>query len=344
MPIPFDPSLSISKLAAVFNNTSATYKFYWFWAIIEAVESGERKIEKKDLFAKMLTLSWYTVNYFYISFGKQDAIQDAVREIKEIENIKIDIQSKKLHDQIRRSPNHQTSSILRHFDNNVPHKFLSPWLGSGSRKSIYENSANPKFNAPYILEKEFISIDENWFEYIRAHSGILKTFCYWNLTLFLQKRNPNVPDIANKIQRPLLRSGLSDQKKKYWDLIIDELGSLNCIYTGVALQKGSYDIDHFVPYQFVAHDSMWNLIPAERTFNRQKGSKLPYFDDFFEAFFEIQRTGFEIIKDNKPKSRYLEDYLFLFPELEMNKDKFAAHVKTTLSLAHNNGFEYLNKS
>lgn len=344
MPLPFDPSLSISKLAAVFNNTSATYKFYWFWAIIEAVESGERKIEKKDLFAKMLTLSWYTLNYFYISFGKQDAIQDAVHEIKELEDIKIDINPSKLHNQIRRSQNPKTSSILWHFDNNVPHKFLSPWLGSGTRKSVYENSVNPKFNAPYILEKEFILINQNWIDYFRTHSGILKTFCYWNLTLFLQKRNPNVPEIANKIQRPLLRSGLSDQKKKYWDLVIDELSSLNCIYTGAALQKGSYDIDHFVPYQFVAHDSMWNLIPAERTFNRQKGSKLPDFDDFFEPFFKIQRTGFEIIKNNKPKNRYLEDYLFLFPGLEMNKDKFAAHVKTTLSLAHNNGFEYLNKS
>ena len=122
MPLPFDPSLSISKLAAVFNNTSATYKFYWFWAIIEGVESGERKIEKKDLFAKMITLSWYTVNYFYISFGKQDAIQDAVREIKEIENINIDIKHDQLHDKIRRSPIHKTSSILWHFD-------FGPWLG-----------------------------------------------------------------------------------------------------------------------------------------------------------------------------------------------------------------------
>lgn len=345
MTLPFDSNLSISKLTSVFGNTSATYKFYWFWAIIDSIESDRQKrISKVDLFARMLTLSWYTVNYFYVSFGKQDLIQDAVREIKDLEGFEIDARQSDLLNKIKRSKNPKTKPILWHFDNNVPHKFLSPWLGSGSRKDIYEDSENPKFNTPYVLEKEFITLNENWFDYFKMHSGILKTFCFWNLTLFLQKRNPNVPDIANKIQRPLVRRGLMDQRKKYWDLVIDEIGSLNCIYTGAELQKGSYDIEHFVPYQFVAHDSMWNLIPSDSTFNRQKGSKLPDFDDFFEPFYEIQRTGFEIVLRKTPKNRYLEDYLFLFPELKMNKSKFAAHMKTTLSLAHNNGFQYLHKS
>ena len=77
MTLPFDSNLSISKLAAVFKNTSATYKFYWFWAILEAVEQGQTKILKKDLFARMLTLPWYTVNYFNVSFGKQDLIHES---------------------------------------------------------------------------------------------------------------------------------------------------------------------------------------------------------------------------------------------------------------------------
>lgn len=37
----------------------------------------------------MISNSWYTVNYFQISFGKQDLIQDSVRAILKIENLTI---------------------------------------------------------------------------------------------------------------------------------------------------------------------------------------------------------------------------------------------------------------
>jgi hypothetical protein len=41
MILPNSNNLPISKLAGVFNSTSATYKFYWFLGIIELVEEGK---------------------------------------------------------------------------------------------------------------------------------------------------------------------------------------------------------------------------------------------------------------------------------------------------------------
>ena len=85
MNLPLDKNISVSKLVSVFRSTSATYKFYWFWAILEVVESGKTTITKREIFARMISLSWYTVNYFKVSFGKQDLIQSAVEQIKEFE-------------------------------------------------------------------------------------------------------------------------------------------------------------------------------------------------------------------------------------------------------------------
>ena len=34
---------------------------------------------------------------------------------------------------------------------------------------------------------------------------------------------------------------------------------------------------------------MWNLIPADASFNLKKGDKLPDFDQYFDSFFEIQK-------------------------------------------------------
>ena len=75
MQLPNDHKVSVSKLSAVFNSTSASYKFYWFLAIIEAIEDGQEHIPKHELFARMMANAWYTVNYFQVSFGKQDKIQ-----------------------------------------------------------------------------------------------------------------------------------------------------------------------------------------------------------------------------------------------------------------------------
>ena len=79
MQLPNDHKVSVSKLSAVFNSTSASYKFYWFLAIIEAIEDGQEHIPKHELFARMMANAWYTVNYFQVSFGKQDKIQSAIK-------------------------------------------------------------------------------------------------------------------------------------------------------------------------------------------------------------------------------------------------------------------------
>lgn len=339
--LPEYPNISISKLTAVFKNTSATYKFYWFWAILQAIEDGKKVIKKREIFARMITLSWYTVNYFHISFGKQDLIQSAILEIKDIESLSVDANQKTILETLLKTTNSKTLSILNHFDKNVPHKFLSPWLSSANKSKIYSLSLDDDFKAPYLLYKDSIKISNNWWAYFNRNSGILKTFCYWNLTLFLQSRNPNVPDIPNKIQRPINRGNLSKHKKKFWDLVINEIGAISCIYTGKNLNIGDYVIEHFVPYQFVAHDLMWNLIPADSSFNSKKSDKLPNFDLYFNSFFEIQKIGVDIIKSNTPQNSFLEDYLPIFPDLNVKKDKFEEHIKPMLSVAHNNGFQYL---
>ena len=81
MNLPFSDNLPINKLASSFANTSATYKFYWLIAIIELVENSQTTIKKRDVFSRMISNSWYTVNYFHVSFGKQDLIQNAVEDI-----------------------------------------------------------------------------------------------------------------------------------------------------------------------------------------------------------------------------------------------------------------------
>ena len=113
--LPENEHLPVNKLAGCFNNTSATYKFYWFLSIINAIERGKTLISKKELFAGMISSAWYTVNYFHVSFGAQDKLQRAIEKIKVLENITIDADRNFILDQLRQTENIETIQILFYF-------------------------------------------------------------------------------------------------------------------------------------------------------------------------------------------------------------------------------------
>lgn len=352
MHLPAKDNLPINKLASVFRSTSATYKFYWLIAIIELAEEGAIDIPKKKLFTRMISNSWYTINYFKISFGKQDNLQIAVNTIiKEDSNLSIDIKKQILEFNLERTTNKTIINQLAHFDKNVPHWFLSPWFpkingetDAQQKNRIYNWSKSFSNQTPYSLHKDYISINPIWIDYLKSNAKLLKDYCYWNLALFLQTRNPNVPDIPNKLIKPAIRSGLTKQTNEYWKIVFNELGSINCIFTDTKLyfDEKNYALDHFVPHAFVSHDLIWNLIPIEKKFNNSKSDNLPIFEKHFDKFFDLQEKAFEINKHYNAKNKYLEDYLTIFPDINsFEKQKFSNTIQPLITIANNNGFSFM---
>jgi len=344
MSIPDSDYLPVHRLAACFNNTSATYKFYWFFSILQEVEKGAIKIPKIKLFSRMISNAWYTVNYFHVSFGKQDLIQQAVSNLKDLENIFIDQDQTTVYKKLKSSNIGETQKVLRHFNSNVPHWFLSPWFpGVKNKNKIYDSSKTFENECLYALNNDHIEINPIWHNYLQKNVRILKDFCNWNLTLFLQVRNPSVPDIANKLIRPAKRANLTKQRKNFWDIVLNELGTVNCIYTNKELSIGKYAVEHFVPYQFVSHDLIWNLVPADPSFNSTKSNKLPSLEKYFSSFYTLQIEAINIVQKKDPKNKLLQDYLTIFPKLEgISMQNFRDRIEPLISIASNNGFEFLS--
>jgi hypothetical protein len=343
MQLPKSNGLPVNLLAACFNNTSATYKYYWLLSILQSVENGNLKIAKQELFARMISNAWFTVNYFHVSFGKQDLIQDAVRVVNGIEKISIDEKREAVFQKLLTTRNSETEKQLWHFNKNVPHWFLSPWFPKVDKTEIYTASKSFNEKCLYALHQDEIEINPEWKNYLISNARMLKDFCYWNLALFLQAKNPNVPDIPNKLIKPAVRNSLTQQRTQFWDLVLKELGSVKCIYTGKKLVVGKYAVEHFIPYSFVSHDLIWNLIPADKSFNSSKSDKLPPLEKYFNPFFDLQKTAIEIVSTKSPKSKLLEDYLTIFPNLQksFSKDKFRETIQPLITIASNNGFEFM---
>ena len=345
MQLPSSTQLPIDKLSAVFGNTVATYKFYWLLAIIELVEEGEIQIAKRKIFSRMIANSWYTINYFHLSFGKQDLLQIAVETILKSEKLTIDIQKNTIIKVLESSQNIETINQLNHFNKNVPHWFLSPWFPEAQKAEIYIRSAGLENGCPYSLLGNDIIINPVWINYLQKNSLLLKHFCYWNLALFLQRRNPNVPDIPNKLIKSPQRVGLTKQLKEYWKPVFEKYGSLKCIFTGIelTLNDNNFALDHFVPYAFVSHDLIWNLLPIEKRFNSSKSDRLPNFEKYFPQFYNLQKEAFDLNRALNVKSKYLEEFLPIFPSLDdFGEKRFSETIQPLITIASNNGFLYMN--
>ena len=351
MELPNQNGIPVNLLAACFKNTSATYKYYWFLSILQSVEHGKFKISKRDLFAGMISKAWFTVNYFHVSFGKQDLIQDVVRAINGIEKISIEEKQESVLHKLLSTKKAETDKQLWHFNKNVPHWFLSPWFpkfknetDSVREKRIYVESKSFSENCLYALYDNEIEINPEWEKYLISNARVLKDFCYWNLCLFLQAKNPNVPDIPNKLIKPSFRGTLNKQRDEFWKHVFNYDGFVKCIFTDKKLYyaEKNFALDHFVPHAFVSHDLIWNLIPIEKRFNSSKSDKLPNLEKYIDKFFQLQKRAFEINRRLNAKSKYMDEYQIIFPELDdFSQNKLRDVIQPLITIASNNGFEFM---
>src|SRR5699024_8422636 len=115
-----------------------------------------------------------------------------------------------------------------------------------------------------------IEVDPLWSSYLEKHKEILFGWTKLKLIQYLQNKNPSVPGIADKIEVPVARD--IERVRKYWKLIIKLDPSLHDIYGDVDLSNEVISVDHFVPWQYVAHDELWNLHPTTRSINSCKSN------------------------------------------------------------------------
>lgn len=350
--IPQSESLSTKKLGQVFNNTTAAYKFYWFQSILQMhVEEGINKISVWDIVIRMVANAWYPVHYFRLSFGSQDSLNKIITELQWYTRLPMDAKSEDIITCLKENlDKKEIKNLLSILTKNVPYRFLSPWINTSNDKQLIERSHTLENGCLYSISKSkddfSIIMNPAWDQYLSNYYGILKDFLSWNLTLFLQARNPNVPNIPNKLTRPQERVSLSKQRK-FWKEIIIKGGDVHCIYTNRKLNIDCFAVDHFIPWSFVAHDQLWNLIPSDISINSSKNDRLPALDKYLVKLAEEHRNAIRIYLKTGGSPDALEDFSALGynPQdlLVMNRERFISTYQQTFNplfqIAQNMGYE-----
>ena len=198
----------------------------------------------------------------------------------------------------------------------------------------------------YRFLKDSIEINDVWKSYLQKHQGILRGFTYWHLLQFLQKNNPNVIGLPDKLFRRTDRD--FKLASPFWNAYLQNNPDLVCIYSGQTITKQNISLDHFLPWSYVVHDQIWNIIPTTKQVNSAKNNSLPSIELYFESYAKLQFSGFQFHIQNTPK-KFLEDYSILFNQsieeirnqpFEYFREGLKRTILPQLQMAQNLGFSY----
>lgn len=331
--LPAADGLNIGALTGLFRNTTNSYKFVFFLALLDLLRrnrfDAERPYTYAEITVEMLSVAWFAHTYFKLSFGSTDQIAN-----------KLDALAVGGSDAERLMANHRgtlRAALAAHdlrdaasLMNFVPYRLVRPFvdcvLTTAEKKSNRLNDIILGYvNAQFNLLRPLYRFDGNdlrsctgirwhpdWVTYLQTHFRIIQSWTSWHWLGYMQRRNPATPAIATKLFPPAKRDALTSQSK-YWRRILqaDDARQLRCIYSGEPLAADAFALDHYLPWSFVAHNQLWNLIPTPARVNSSKSNNLPS-SDYFSGFVELQHNGLLIAQrlfGAREFGKFTEDYL-----------------------------------
>lgn len=275
------PILNINNFSHIFDNRINSYKFTFFLAILELLRMEEfknRTLQYEKLGSMMAAIAWVPSCYFKLNLGARDQAKII------LENLSIEskgITLHKLYKHIYHDKLINTDDLLEY----VIHRLIRPFFHeelrgmkdsqvnlSIERLSQESRSANKTSIYEIHSKNKQIILNVNWLAYLKKNYPIIKIWAENNWCLYLQKQNPNSPGVINKISLDLERASLLRQRN-FWSAAINKM-ELRCIYTNEKIRE-NFHLDHFLPWRFVAHNQLWNLIPTSPEINISKSDSIP---------------------------------------------------------------------
>ncbi len=359
-PLPHSHQLDIATLSSLFRHTTNSYKYLFFISLMNLIRDRQFEIDDgiplRKIEIEMLLTAWYPLVFFKLSFGTRDQIASALEPIQFNEDYR-NVLSKTGRDKLRKhlACNSKLSDYkLTRF---VPYRILRPFFATETRGMPDQkvNQKVTKLAAKHFRERrplfrfdnseECILLHPDWIAYLKQNQGIIEGWALWHWADYMQRRNPGIPAVTRKLLPPDKRESLNAQRS-FWNIAIDKT-DIRCIYTGKKLDRG-YELDHFLPWRFVAHNQLWNLIPADSQANSCKSDQIPS-EIYIDRLAETQSAALSIARDSLSSKKWekeIEPYttdLFICADqtLDYEKLKSAYHktLKPLMSIAEQQGFQ-----
>lgn len=310
--------LNIDSFIYMLDDTTECYKFYWLDALLKLFSLGKTEIVFDDLINQMIADAWYSVVEYHLHLGPKNAsgkimnsLERAVIKLSQLTNIPNDADRDTIILAVKEN-DRELHGEKDQLTKNVPYRMLSPFMhevkgndriwDQKKRLIAYIEQLNKKECIPYQITngaglKKRVVINEEWQDFFMDNFVTISGWIEVKKVRYLQGRNPGVPGIIYK----LVPENNKQRKLRYvrnlWNTII-ETKPVYDIYSEKLLGLNDFDIDHFVPWSFVANDELWNLLPMDSSLNSSKSNNLPQWK-YFELFAKNQYMMYESAKSSE---------------------------------------------
>lgn len=367
----YDCNLNIKSFIQMLDDTTECYKFYWLDSIMQLLARNDDYITFDKVIYGMIADSWFSVSKCNLRLGPQNvkgesanSIERAVRKLEELNVVedtdtreliiaKIEKNEKDLHEEI-----YQLSK-------NVPYRLLSSFLSLGGNDPLWDSKKrliayislmNQGGILPYTIGTErglskSVIINDKWKDFLCQNIVTIRAWIKMKKIDYLQARNPGVPEVANKIELDVETSRNLQKVRKLWNCIADVVPVYDH-FSRKLISDEDFEIDHFIPWSYVSHNELWNLMPLEQSMNSEKNNKLPEwscFEDFATNQFLLNnciykypkiKAVFDECKADHLKAIWAQENLYVYG-INVNEFKtvLLKQLKPLYDSANNLGYK-----
>ncbi len=179
--------IDIDKLLHAFDKKATSYKYFWFLAITKNYyETRMHTISFKDLLIEMVSIAWRYVFDVECQFPSIDQLPVYLRAIQGKTYLTRSAKEKKVEETVRESfYKWKWDMLLKPLLNNVPYRFLSPWIPFTNNEEVIAKSEKPELRCPYSITKDHIIINPLWSDYLIENYDKINLFIEKELRLYL---------------------------------------------------------------------------------------------------------------------------------------------------------------
>ena len=191
---PVEHTINPELLKKVFDNVSSSYKFFWFRAIVSLAKESEcMAISFKDILIRMAAYAWPLIFTDGLDFGKIDKIGDYLGKIMKNTQLIPLATSNVVNNHLQQCyESKRIDKILKPLLNNVPYRFLSPWIKFTTNEDVVEKSKKKDFTGPYALFDNYLILDEDWWDYMNENYQKVCEFTKSSFIQYLKKYNSDM--------------------------------------------------------------------------------------------------------------------------------------------------------
>lgn len=206
----------IHNLQHVFDKKATSYKYFWFLSILQIYkETQEESISYRKILVRIIANAWKYVFVKYGRFPSLDQLPVYIRKIKSITGLDTASDVSAIEEKIEEySDSSNIFIMIRPLLNNVPYRFLSPWITFTNKDDIKESSQRADTRCIYKIQDDSIVIHKMWREYLFDHYKEISVFVEKELEAYLKIGEISEDEAFYYKQFPSLSSLLKEMKKQ----------------------------------------------------------------------------------------------------------------------------------